>query len=342
MAVDESSLLPNAPPPRPAQRDAAIEAALRRFDGKEESPATVTASSPRRSRWSFGGSPQTGALVTASLIVVIGLPAALIAIRSSDMPSPKLERPTPTNSKSAAADVAPTPTPAQLQPVVSQKPTTEVPANLPSPDRRQHLSDEEEIAAEPGAPAVPVEPPTAAIAAAPAPPPPPPSAAERDETISEDGQIVVTGSLIRSPAPMSESIRDGRGRSQAFAQKNNARATAPKWVLEDGAYRTFLGELQAAVRSNNRPAVVRLIRLPLRVNFSAGARTYRESRSVLADHDRIFTPRVKQAILTQRFENLFGRDQGVMIGNGEVWFDHVCRATSCSPPGPVRITAINP
>jgi hypothetical protein len=31
-----------------------------------------------------------------------------------------------------------------------------------------------------------------------------------------------------------------------------------------------------------------------------------------------------------------------MIGDGEVWFDHTCPNASCSPPGPVRIRAINP
>ena len=38
MAVekDQSAWLPEPPPPRPARRDAAIDAALRRFDGIDE------------------------------------------------------------------------------------------------------------------------------------------------------------------------------------------------------------------------------------------------------------------------------------------------------------------
>jgi len=31
-----------------------------------------------------------------------------------------------------------------------------------------------------------------------------------------------------------------------------------------------------------------------------------------------------------------------MVGNGEVWFDQTCRNAQCSPPGPVRIKAVNP
>ena len=88
--------------------------------------------------------------------------------------------------------------------------------------------------------------------------------------------------------------------------------------------------------------MIALISFPLRVNAASGARTYRDARSVERDFDRIFTPRVKQAIARQRAENLFVRDQGAMIGDGEVWFDFTCPTASCSPPGPVRIHAINP
>jgi len=31
-----------------------------------------------------------------------------------------------------------------------------------------------------------------------------------------------------------------------------------------------------------------------------------------------------------------------MIGEGEVWFDRSCATVACSPPGPVRIRAVNP
>jgi len=122
----------------------------------------------------------------------------------------------------------------------------------------------------------------------------------------------------------------------------NAAPTAPGWVLHDHAYQTFLIDLQSAVRTGNRPAVVKLIDLPLRVNGPNGRRlTYRSGGSVQRDYERIFTARVRGAILQQRFENLFGRDKGVMIGNGEVWFDHTCPNPSCTPMGPVRIRAVN-
>jgi len=103
-----------------------------------------------------------------------------------------------------------------------------------------------------------------------------------------------------------------------------------------------LGELQSAVRSDDRDAVIRLIRFPLRVNAGGKSRVYRDAQAVRVDYDRIFTRRVAEAILAQRADKLFSRDQGVMIGNGQVWFDHICPTDNCSPPGPLRTTAVNP
>jgi hypothetical protein len=120
-----------------------------------------------------------------------------------------------------------------------------------------------------------------------------------------------------------------------------AAAQAPDWVMQDRAYAEFLTQLQGAVRSGDRRAVSNLVRYPLRVNSGGRTRLYRSPAAVRRDYPLIFTPNVRRAILAQRFEALFGRDQGVMIGNGEIWFDHVCRNMGCEPPGPVRISAIN-
>jgi hypothetical protein len=118
--------------------------------------------------------------------------------------------------------------------------------------------------------------------------------------------------------------------------------SAAKAVSPERAYGAFLSRLQSVVRSNNHHAVIGLISFPLRVNASGGALTYRDAASVERDFDRIFTPRVKRAIARQRADTLFVRNQGAMIGDGEVWFDFSCPNASCSPRGPVRIRAVNP
>lgn len=172
--------------------------------------------------------------------------------------------------------------------------------------------------------------------AAPPPPPPPPAAPMLAQKSAAEGVasgIVVTGSRI--PQPNRETNRSAERAEAADAQ------TAPDWVAKDRAYPAFLTQLQTAVRKDDRGAVIKLIALPLRVNSNGKSQVYRNAASVRADFDEIFTPQVRQAILNQKFNRLFGRDQGLMIGDGQVWFDHTCPNAHCSPPGPVRITAIN-
>lgn len=128
---------------------------------------------------------------------------------------------------------------------------------------------------------------------------------------------------------------DARAVAEREAEPNDVAATKL-------AYRRFLSNLQSAIRANNKRGVANLAAVPLRVNFEGGARTYSDRAAIERDFDRIFTPRVKRAILNQRAERLFTNYQGAMIGDGQVWFDQMCPNDSCSPAGPVRIKAVNP
>ena len=117
---------------------------------------------------------------------------------------------------------------------------------------------------------------------------------------------------------------------------------------QDTGFRSFLRNLQGAIRTDNRDAVLRLIEYPLRVTTPNASGTYRRSRfyrtptAVRADYGRIFTRAVRCTIITQRYEMLSGDSHGFMIGLGTVWFDRTCPHGRCHPPGPVRIMTINP
>jgi hypothetical protein len=306
----------------------AVEAALRRFDGVAESPAKATGTHRPRA---WGARPQWSLAISASLVAIIGIPAALIAINDRGPPPPtqprQMAKPTPqaprrtqfepTAEPEAAESASPPVATARLEP--NRYPVL--------PDAKSPAQDADRAAA-----------PAAAMASAPPAPPPPSLVAELDsraETADEQS-IIVTGSRI--PAPDAS-----RNRAQRKAERDNdGPVAAPDWVLDDPAYRTFLAGLQSAVRADDRTAIARLIAYPLRVNVNGSATLYPDAGAVLRDFDRIFTPSVRQAILSQRFDQLFGRDQGVMIGSGAVWFDHSCRGRRCDRTGPVRITAINP
>jgi hypothetical protein len=333
MPPGDSPLVPAPPPPRPARRNAAIDAALRRFDGVDEAPA----STPAKVRPSWIGRPQLAWAMTACLVAVVGLPTAFIVMRDGNSPMfqaspapPAAESRregvaqnavTPESPPTQPAIAPPAMAPAAVAPAQKQDSAATVAANKPA----------DELAA--------AESPAMGYVAAAPPPPPPPSAAPMLAEKSVGGvvsnTVVVTGSRI----PTANLDRKEMAASRAQAADESS---APDWVLKDPSYATFLTRLQGAVRANDRRAVIKLIGFPLRVNANGHSRLYRDVRSVRDDYDRIFTPKVTQAILGQRFDRLFGRDQGLMIGDGEIWFDHVCTNTQCSPPGPVRIMTVNP
>jgi len=113
-------------------------------------------------------------------------------------------------------------------------------------------------------------------------------------------------------------------------------------AASEPSFAAFLGRLQRAFREDDEDAVIDLISFPLRVNYGSGARVYRDARSVYRDFDRIFTPKVRGAVLRQSPRQLFTRDLGAMVGDGELWFDHRCPTSACFASDPVRIIAVNP
>ena len=333
MAVDgNENLLPTPPPPRPAARQAAVEAALRKFDGSEEVSDSKVRKRPSPGWWSGMNRRPAGALVTAALIAMIGIPTAMIALRDQTIaPRPQEQIPVQPE-QNAVADSLPPPAPVQAEPAdqpiaaeptAPSRPASSTPLSL-SPVAKNaspadELKDFDQASAPMAAPAAPPPPP---------PPPPPPAPQVAEEASSQE--IVLTGSRVAQPNAQKQ--RANRERSDS--------AASPLSVIDANA--EFLSRLQSAVRANRKRAILGLVGLPLRVNFDNGAKTYQDRKSIERDFDQIFTPRVRQAILSQRADGLFANYQGAMIGDGEVWFDSSCANSECLRKGPIRIRAVNP
>lgn len=97
----------------------------------------------------------------------------------------------------------------------------------------------------------------------------------------------------------------------------------------------FLDRLKAAAKNKDHEALAALVRYPLAMHDKGKViRTYRNRDALLQNFDAVFTPSVLKAIEAAKFETLFVRDQGAMIGNGEIWFD--------GRNGRVLVKAINP
>lgn len=326
---DHSDWLPQPPPPRPARRDEAINAAMRKFDGEEQHAAAHER--PKRS-WASTHRPQVAALASAALLVFVGVPAAYVGLQNA--PPEREFPPVPAQAPRAEAPTAPAAqTPAERSAVtVPSAPQPSAPAAAKSGIASQGLADASGAVSQ----SVRAQEVQEAPAAAPPPPPPPPPPPAPVSEAATSNDIILTGSRIPNRA-----LAKPRGFEAKSAERvANRSDAAPAKV--DPRYSAFLSRLQAATRRNDRRAMVGLVGFPLRVNEGGGSRTYRDAKSVERDFDRIFTAEVRRAIAAQHADRLFVRDLGAMIGNGEVWFDQTCIDAACSKPGQVRITAVNP
>jgi hypothetical protein len=179
---DIAAALPRPPLPAPARREAAIAAALRRFDG-DEAPIRERRPAPALS-WRR---PYVGALAGAALVALIALPLAWTSL--DEQPYRDLRKPSPAHEAPPrpAADPAPSPSPA-APPVASAE---AAPATAP------------QEAGVPAPVAVAQPAPEPAPVAAP-PPPAEPLARGPEERSNAPGkaggdQIVVTGTRIPRP-----------------------------------------------------------------------------------------------------------------------------------------------
>jgi hypothetical protein len=91
----------------------------------------------------------------------------------------------------------------------------------------------------------------------------------------------------------------------------------------------LLTHLQQSVASHNAAAVAALVHYPIKVNPGKKPFTVKNEKAFIKDYDDIITHDIQDAILKQKYENLFVNSQGAMIGGGEVWITGFCRDNTC-------------
>jgi hypothetical protein len=96
----------------------------------------------------------------------------------------------------------------------------------------------------------------------------------------------------------------------------------------------FLSRLQGAVKANNQVQFSLLVQYPVHVHDTTRNFEIRTAQDLIAKYPSVVTRDVKHAILTQPADCLFANADGVMIGNGQVWFQS-------DPAGNMKIVAIN-
>lgn len=100
-------------------------------------------------------------------------------------------------------------------------------------------------------------------------------------------------------------------------------------ITDPRAFRHFVERFQGWVAKGQADSIADHTRFPLRIA---------KSRKVfLENYNKIFTDPVKAAIAGQNLKQIFRRDQGAMLGQGEVWIGQKEQDTVA-----FEITAINP
>jgi hypothetical protein len=110
---------------------------------------------------------------------------------------------------------------------------------------------------------------------------------------------------------------------------------------EHEPYQAFLAALKDAVSARDKAAVAAMIAYPFETTIAGERVTLASEDEVALRYDRLFTPAVLSAIDRQTYATLFANAEGVMIGDGHVWFSGICSDAACAKVI-VKIIAVNP
>ncbi|WP_312253192.1 hypothetical protein [Stenotrophomonas sp.] len=128
-----------------------------------------------------------------------------------------------------------------------------------------------------------------------------------------------------APTPAVEPAAPAVAPAETSADDARARIDS---VLGDAAqYEKVFNAFKTAVVGGDRAAVVEEVRFPLNV---AGGRKITGPGEFQRNYETIITPAVVKAVSEQDFGKVFVNQQGVMIGDGQVWLNGTCLDAACT------------
>lgn len=105
-------------------------------------------------------------------------------------------------------------------------------------------------------------------------------------------------------------------------------------------YHAFFDKLKKAIAADDKKTVASMIDYPFKARINDKAVTIKDQKHFVEDYDKVITHKVKKAVSKQTYADLFANWQGVMIGDGEIWFSGICSDDACKQQT-IRIIAIN-
>jgi hypothetical protein len=92
-------------------------------------------------------------------------------------------------------------------------------------------------------------------------------------------------------------------------------------VQDDKALETKVRAFRSAVISGDKTSVSAMISYPITITLDGRHRELENATELLKNYDHIFSAKFIKAIKNAVPHNMFVRYDGVMLGDGEVWFD---------------------
>ncbi|WP_329811086.1 hypothetical protein [Stenotrophomonas sp. SMYL8] len=127
--------------------------------------------------------------------------------------------------------------------------------------------------------------------------------------------------------PAAETAAPAAEPAAADAPAEDARARIETLLGDAAQYEKVFNAFKTAVVGGDRAAVVEEVRFPLNI---AGGKKITGPGEFQRNYEKIITPAVVKAVSGQDFGKVFVNQQGVMIGDGQVWLNGQCLDQACA------------
>lgn len=154
--------------------------------------------------------------------------------------------------------------------------------------------------------------------------PPPMTGAAPAETPAETPASTAPDAAAAPVAPAAQNDVSG---TTAAPEAGDARARIDSVLGDAAQYEKVFNAFKTAVVGGDRAAVVEEVRFPLNVT---GGKKITGPGEFQRNYEKIITPAVVKAMSGQEFGKVFVNQQGVMIGDGQVWLTGECLDKACA------------
>ncbi|HFF3761832.1 hypothetical protein [Stenotrophomonas forensis] len=161
----------------------------------------------------------------------------------------------------------------------------------------------------------------------PAPPAEPAADAPPPMTGSTPAEAAASTTPDPAAAPQAAAEHASENPAPAAAEEGDARARIDSVLGDAAQYEKVFNAFKTAVVGGDRAAVVEEVRFPLNI---AGGKKITGPGEFQRNYEKIITPAVVKAMSEQDFGKVFVNQQGVMIGDGQVWLTGECLDKACA------------